>query len=65
VRSPRGLSQFGREFAAVEAERPDPHPSPPDADVAGLDVALADPAPFSGLPTPWAEVMRLEPNGLQ
>jgi len=33
------VSEFGDEFGAVEAERPDAHPSPPDADVAGFDVA--------------------------
>ena len=59
------MSEFGDEFAAVEAERADADPPPPGADVAGLDFALADPGRLSGPPTPWAEVVRLELHGLR
>ena len=40
---------FGDKFAAVEAERANADPSPPDSDVAGLDVALADPGVRAGI----------------
>jgi len=53
------VSQFGDEFAAVQAERADADPPAPDADVAGLDVALADPGLRSALWPPGAEVVRL------
>jgi len=42
------VSDFGDEFGAVEAERADADPPPPEPDVAGLDVALADPGLRSG-----------------
>ena len=61
----RGVSEFGDEFAAVEAERADADPAALDADVAGLDVALADPGLRSALWPPGAEVVRLEFHGLR
>jgi len=42
-----GLSQFGGELAAVEAEHADANPPMFDADVGGLEVALADARPCS------------------
>ena len=61
----QGVSEFGDEVGPVEAGRADADPPPPDPDVAGFDVALADPGRLSGLPTPWAEVVRLELHGLR
>lgn len=37
------LAQFGGELSAVQADGPYPHPSALDADIAGLNVAFADP----------------------
>ena len=56
----RVLSQFRGELATVEAERPDADPPPPDADVAGLDVALADPGPCLALRAFGAKVVWLQ-----
>ena len=58
----RGLSDFGDEFAAVQADGSDSGPAPVDTDVAGLDVALADPGPAgtsAGFDSLGAEVVRL------
>ena len=63
--SSRGVSEFGDEFGAVEADGADADPPPPDPDVAGFDVALADPGRPSGLPTFGAEVVRVELHGLR
>ena len=49
------MSEFGDEFGAVEAERADAHPPSPDPDVAGFDVAIADPA--FGSSGPWRGVV--------
>jgi hypothetical protein len=60
----RGLSQFRDEFRAIEAEGPDADPPPPDPDVAGLDVALANPGRRPAFPPLGAEVVWLQFHGL-
>ena len=47
-------------MAAVEADGPYPHPSGLDADIAGLDVAFADPGLRLALRAFGAEVVGLE-----
>jgi hypothetical protein len=54
------LSQFWGEFCAVEVDGPYSHPAALDADVAGLDVAFADPGLRSALRAFGAEVVGLE-----
>jgi len=56
----KSVSQFGGELATVEADSPYSHPAPLDADVAGLDVAFADPGLRFGLRAFGAEVVGLE-----
>ena len=55
-----GLPQFRGELAAVEANRPYSHPSPPDADVARLDIPLANPGLRSAFRAFRAKIMGLK-----
>lgn len=54
------VSQFRGELAAIEADGPYPHPAALDADIAGLDVAFADPGLRFGFRTFGAQVVGLE-----
>jgi len=56
----RAVSQFRDELAAVEADSSNPHPAPPDTNVARFNIPLPNPGLSSALGAFRAKVMRLQ-----